>query len=105
MGLFRRKRKRGNPPVITGLSDAAAHDEPPVRSFGYKSAWLAVRAADNTEVAEALNLDQVAASTWAAGIATVREADAGTRPAPVFVGSPVDGWTLVPLSWPLAGAG
>jgi hypothetical protein len=103
MSLFRRKRKEGNPP--SAPIDVAAQSESSHRSFGYKSAWLAVRAADNADVAAALGLDDVTASTWSAGVDAVNAADASARPAPVFVGSPVDGWVLVPFGWALAEPG
>jgi hypothetical protein len=96
VGLFRRKR---NPPIATEGA------EPSGRSFGFKSAWLAVRAGDNREVADALGLEGVGASAWAAGVAAVHAADVGARPAPVFVSSPVDGWVLVPFSLSLADTG
>ena len=41
-------------------------------------------------------------STWTDGVGAVYAADASERPTPVFVGSPVDGWVLVPFAWPLA---
>lgn len=40
---------------------------------------------------------------WADGVAAVYAGD--ERPAPVFVGGPVDGWVLVPVGSALAAAG
>lgn len=97
MGLFRRKRKEVRPSITFDGREAA----PAGRSFGFKSAWLAVRTGDPAEVSEALGLQDATSTPWPEGIAAVYE-DAGTRPAPVFVGSPVDGWVLVPFGWALA---
>jgi hypothetical protein len=104
MSLFRRGRKKADPPVATEVTDDAAQVEPS-RAFGYKCAWLAVRAADHADVADALGLDDPTVSTWTDGVGAVYAADASERPAPVFVGSPVDGWVLVPFAWPLASPG
>jgi len=102
MGLFRTKRKEENPaPTTTPATGRGAG-----RAFGFKSAWLAVRAEDPAEVAEALGLHEVATTPWAEGIVGVHDdADAGERPAPVFVGAPIEEWVLVPFGWALAEPG
>ena len=102
MSLFRRGRRKESPPIVTDETGDAAQGERS-RAFGYKCAWLAVRAPDNSDVADALGLDDLTASTWSHGVGAVYAADASERPAPVFVGSPVDGWVLVPFALPLAG--
>ena len=103
MGLFRRNRK-DEAPVADAPAPAAAPAEPAGRSFGFKCAWLAVRAGDPADVAQALGLQDTATTPWARGIAAVSE-DAGERPAPVFAGGPIDGWVLVPFGWALAEPG
>ena len=105
MGLFRRKRNQDNPPPITFDVDDTPQAEPAGAAFGYKSAWLAVRADDHAEVADALGLRDATATAWPDGVAAVHAAEARVRPAPVFVGAPLDGWVLVPFASPLAEAG
>jgi hypothetical protein len=104
MGLFRRKRHESHPP-ITFDGDDMPQAEPAGAAFGYKSAWLAIPAADHAEVADALGLRDAGPTPWVDGVAAVYEADAQKRPAPVFVGAPVDGWVLVPFALPLAEPG
>lgn len=64
-------------------------------SFGYKNAWFACRAGSASEVAAALQLEQVASASWQVG---VEASYASGRDSPhvgdVFVTSPVDGWVL-----------
>ncbi len=66
--------------------------------FGYKSAWLALRADGPHDVAEALGLTDLRALAWSEGI---RETDVIIGPwAPVFATPKVDGWVLALLGSP-----
>ena len=105
MGLFRRRRREPRPSITVAGADAPVASGGPSRSFGYKGAWLAIRAAGAAEVADALGLEAIEPVAWADGVAAVYDAPLQARPAPVFAGGPVDGWILVPLSSPLAEAG
>lgn len=95
---FRIGSDDGPPPITIDT----AQRKPAGRSFGHKSAWLAVRATGHAQVADALGLDDPTPSTWAAGLAAVDDGE--SRPAPLFVGVAIDGWVLVPLSLPLMDA-
>jgi hypothetical protein len=71
------------------------YDETPDRpvSFGCSMSWLAVRATDQTRVAEVLGLTPVEPSNWSNGIGTVYDDDLGTSR--VYLTPPVDGWIFV----------
>ena len=58
------------------------------RAFGYKSAWLAIRADDARVVCGALGISDSEVANWETGMAAVHEGAA-------FVTPPVDGWVLV----------
>lgn len=61
-------------------------------SFGYKSMWIAVRAADPAVVADTLRLSGVRTVGWQAGISEVQQSEGPS--APVFLTPAVDGWVL-----------
>lgn len=61
--------------------------------FGYKMAWLAVRARDPAEVAAALALEAPEAANWASGLGAVYDARLGEKR--VFVSPAVNGWVFV----------
>jgi hypothetical protein len=63
--------------------------------FGYKIAWLAIRAEDTQAAAEALHVADTQAASWAEGIDAAYGAEQGR--APVFLTPVVDGWTLAVL--------
>ncbi|MFC5747477.1 hypothetical protein [Actinomadura rugatobispora] len=75
---------------VAGDGSAAAGTTPV--GFGYKIAWLAIRAEDTEAAAEALRVTDAQAASWAEGIDTAYGAEQGR--APVFLTPVVDGWTL-----------
>jgi hypothetical protein len=76
MGFFRKRRSEQRPPITIDGDDLPATSESPGRSFGYNGAWLAVRASDDAEVADAQGLDAVTPIAWADGVAAVYAAEA-----------------------------
>ena len=77
-----------------------APDHP--QAFGYKMAWLAIRARDASFVAERLGLVGVEAANWRSGLGTVYDDKFGETH--VFVSPPVNGWVFVaglPLPHPM----
>lgn len=87
-------RRRGFA-ILTGsdrksskVSVKATADRP--RRFGYKMAWLAVRAEDPVAVSDALNLEDVQLCNWSSGITIAYRADGRG-----FVSPSVAGWVFV----------
>jgi hypothetical protein len=97
MPLFGRKQPPAPAPAPGGAP----------RSFGFRSAWLAIGSVDPQDVARALGLQSVEPASWDDGLAAVGARAAATAAtvaaAPVFVSPPVDGWVLCPFAVALAG--
>jgi|SRR5688572_7956888 len=63
-------------------------------SFGYKTAWLALRTDSRDNVVRALGLRSVAPASPTLGIQRSYEWDPDAAASPVFVSAPVHGWVL-----------
>lgn len=61
--------------------------------FGYRMAWLAVRARDPKVVMEALGIGQATPANWNSGIGTVYDEQLGEGH--VFISPAVNGWVFV----------
>lgn len=99
MKFFRPKHREAPPEdgkagTVSVDGDDSAVAGTGLAGFGYKIAWLAIRAEDPEAVAAALGVTDARAASWAEGIDAVYGA-AGR--APVFLAPVVDGWTLAVL--------
>jgi hypothetical protein len=61
----------------------------PPSTFGYKTAWFAVRSTNTMAVAQALQLQNTTPANWEYGVWHAVESDGM-----LFVTPPVDGWVL-----------
>lgn len=64
--------------------------------FGYNMGWFAVRSEDTDAVVTALKLSRLRKVGWGDGIEAIYEEEAENV---LFVGPPVNGWTLVVGRW------
>jgi hypothetical protein len=86
--------------VMIFCAGAASIDASPNHpiSFGYKTAWYAVRSCDPQKVATTLGLTDIRSVTWEAGFnAIAKEEDTFINSSDLkttFVSPPVNGWTL-----------
>lgn len=64
--------------------------------FGYKIAWLALKAPDPASVVDALELQDATPANWASGLAAVHDRESPPASLPwLFVSPAVSGWVLV----------
>lgn len=63
-------------------------------SFGYRTAWLALRTTDRDAIVRALGLRSVVPASPTLGIQRSYEWDPAAAASPVFVSPPVHGWVL-----------
>ena len=88
---------RGNAAVGSIVPPHSSNPDDLPISFGYKTAWIAVRSSDGRVLAESLGLKQIERCSWADGI------DKAYKLRGVFVSPPIDEWTIAVGSLPEAG--
>ena len=84
--MWRERRTTISVPVESFARSICTPDAPV--AFGYKVAWLAIRADDSESVCQALGIDDAEVANWESGIAAAHRGH-------TFISPPVNGWILL----------